>query len=362
MIDYNKKNNLIMASTHGRGIFTSKAWLSQSPLADFKISDTLLCTNTNVTLTNTSLNDPDVIRWRVNPSTDVSFVDSDSTSKNATLKIGTEGDYTITLYIEKQGEVSSKNVNVKVLPSITNSLTLTTNPETYCKTEDVTLLVNYGDSKLLTLDNPALNWYINGFELTSNYNKDQYVVKAPQSNGNQFIVYFTADYACLSPKIAASPSYSIKAVNVPTLSITRNWDTLYSNYNGQGKVTWYSNGLQIGTGEKYTLIDNGDYYAKVSLNQCTSEESNTISYNSLNLMGFENGVMVGPNPVTDKLVVSSRIKTVMSVFNAKGQVVLKLNLKNNDKLEIPTTKWSAGIYTVQWESSQGTSHKKIVRK
>lgn len=362
MIDYNKKYNLIMASTHGRGIFTSNAWLSQSPLADFEILDTLLCTNTNVTLTNTSLNDPDVIRWRVNPSTDVSFVDSDSTSKNATLKIGTEGDYTITLYIEKQGEVSSKNVNVKVLPSITNSLTLTTNPETYCKTEDVTLSVNYGDSKLFTLDNPALNWYINGSELTSNYNKDQYVVKAPQSNGNQFIVYFTADYACLSPKIAASPSYSINAVNVPTLSINRNWDTLYSNYSGQGKVTWYRNGLQAATGEKYTLINNGDYYAKVSLNQCTSEESNTISYNSLNLVGFENGVLVGPNPLTDKLFVSSRIKTVMSVFNAKGQLILKRKLKNNDKLEIPTTKWSPGIYTVRWESSQGTSHKKIVCK
>jgi hypothetical protein len=110
------------------------------------------------------------------------------------------------------------------------------------------------------------------------------------------------------------------------------------------------------------LINNGDYYARVSLNQCTSEESNTISYNSLNLVGYENGVMVGPNPVTDKLVVASRIKTVMSVFNAKGQIVLKLSLKNNDKLEIPTTKWSPGIYTVRWESSQGTSHKKIVRK
>jgi hypothetical protein len=241
-------------------------------------------------------------------------------------------------------------------------LTLTSNPETYCKTEDVTLSVNYGDSKLFTLDNPALNWYINGSELTSNYNKDQYVVKAPQSNGNQFIVYFTADYACLSPKIAASPSYSINAVNVPTLSINRNWDTLYSNYSGQGKVTWYRNGLQAATGEKYTLINNGDYYAIVSLNQCTSEESNTISYNSLNLVGFENGVLVGPNPLTDKLFVSSRIKTVMSVFNAKGQLILKRKLKNNDKLEIPTTKWSPGIYTVRWESSQGTSHKKIVCK
>ncbi len=361
MIDFNKKNSVIMAASHGRGIFTNDGWLSESPLADFEVSDTTLCTGVSANFKNTSLNDPNTIRWRVVPNSGYSFENgTDSTTKDATLKFNTDGDYTVTLYIEKQEESSSKSQKIKVLKSITNSLSISANPQTYCKSDDVELTVNYGDNSMLTLNSPELRWYINGSELTSNFNQDKYTVKAPQSNGNQFIAYFTANYACLSPKVSASPSYTIQSANVPTLNITRNWDTLYSNYTGAGKITWYRNNLQIATGLKHTLINNGDYFARVSMDGCVSENSNTVTYNSLGLTGFENGLKVGPNPASNQLIIKAKSVGELSVYDMNGRVIYnELNTEPTEKI-LDISKWAKGVYMLKWNSNGSMTQKALI--
>lgn len=65
MLQYRTSDSLIMASTHGRGVFTGrfKAPVSNAPIASFTASKDTICVGESVTYTSTTTNSPTSLSW-----------------------------------------------------------------------------------------------------------------------------------------------------------------------------------------------------------------------------------------------------------------------------------------------------------
>ncbi|TGD57527.1 M1 family aminopeptidase [Flavobacterium humi] len=90
-----------------------------------------------------------------------------------------------------------------------------------------------------------------------------------------------------------------------------------------------------------------------------------ISRNNTATLGMENfnpegAIQLYPNPVADVLTISipeSFTLEKVVLFNALGQKSLETN-----QLEIPVSQLAPGIYVAAFETSNGTFHKKIIKK
>ena len=305
MLDYNIKDGVIMAATHGRGFFTSDAWIKQEPTAYFSLADTSICENITISLIDSSFNTNDTRTWKISPKNFSFANNTDSTSKTAIVKFTQPGIYQISLEVNNSGMKSELSAQIKVNATYNNSISITPSSESYCENEDLTLTAILGDDKTKLLSNSTLKWFKNGIEVLPNQGINTLIIKAPLVNNDKFYAQFVSDYECLSPQTANSTEYVINTSANTTLNITRVWDTLFSNYNGSGTVEWYRNDFKIATGKRYTLIDNGEFYARVVNGNCNGYKSNVITYQSLGNDFFNNVIQIGPNPNKGKLIIQS---------------------------------------------------------
>jgi len=130
---------------------------------------------------------------------------------------------------------------------------------------------------------------------------------------------------------------------------------------------WYDqNGLINGaTNQDYTATANGDYYVIVTLLECSSEPSNTITVIVTTIEVVEHGriTKVYPNPVSDKLIIEIEGGKEMinfEIFNTIGQVVSKGNLV--EKTTVQTNHFAPGVYLVKLENGITFEFKKIVKE
>jgi len=91
---------------------------------------------------------------------------------------------------------------------------------------------------------------------------------------------------------------------------------------------WYNKDGEIvgATTQDYTPKSSGDYYVVVSVNGCSSNSSNIMSFIPTGISPTEStrSVKVYPNPVTNELVIEiegNTVKTDFEVLNSIGQVV-----------------------------------------
>lgn len=357
MLDYHKKEGVIMAATHGRGFFTSDAWVKTEPIAYFSLSDSVFCQGTTINLTDSSLNHPTKRVWRTN-SDELVFINADSLSKTTKLECSQPGMFSITLEIQKDGITSNFTRNVSVIESFKNSIVLNSSVMNYCEGDNIMLNAILTDSNVLNLKNPALEWFKNGNLIIGNTNKRSLSVAAPLVNNDQFSVQFTADYGCLSPLKASSNTYLINTAESTPLSITRSWDTLFSNYNGTGTVEWYRNNLKIGTGKRYTLISNGSFQARLIQGTCVGALSNTIDFNSMNTQTWGQYLQIGPNPNRGMLQIKSNWDSELRLFiyDLKGQlmksdVAVRAQLINEIELDMIN-----GIYILVFKNDSGMEY------
>jgi len=94
---YRPADKMIMAVTHGRGVFTSDAWAKNLPITAFGTSSRDVCTNQGVTFTDSTLNDPTAWSWSITPRNMVYLSGTDSTKKNPVVRFTKGGVYQIKL-------------------------------------------------------------------------------------------------------------------------------------------------------------------------------------------------------------------------------------------------------------------------
>ena len=356
MLDYNVKDGVIMAATHGRGFFTSDAWTKLDPVAYFSLKDSVICESQSLELIDSSLNTENTRKWNISPASFKFTNGSDSSSKTAKVQFDKAGEYTIELIVTNAGMESKLTRKITVNPQYLNNLTLNPSNTSYCENEDLTLTANILDKNTQGLANAALQWFRNGAEISANLNKMTLLIKAPLINKDEYEIKFTADYACLTPK-SASSTYTLNTSPNSTLNITRVWDTLFSNYNGSGTVEWYRNGFKIGTGTKYKLIDNGEFYARVVNGNCNGSKSNIIQYQSLGSDNLKNRIQIGPNPNLGLLSIQTnwlnpskaKIISLNGEIISDGIIILP-GIENKIEMDYPD-----GIYFVEIVNELGQS-------
>jgi photosystem II stability/assembly factor-like uncharacterized protein len=357
MLDYNKKEGVIMAATHGRGFFTSDAWVKTEPVAYFSLSDTVFCQGTTINLVDSSINNPSKRVWRTS-SKDLVFTNNDSLSKTTKLECTKPGQFSITLEIQKDGITSRITKSIRVLQSYVNGIVLSSSNVNYCESDNIMLNASLADSSVLKLKSASLQWFKNGNQIVGNANKRSLNIPAPLVNNDQFSVQFTADYGCLSPLNASSNTFTINTAESTPLNITRSWDTLFSNYNGNGTVEWYRNNLKIGTGKRYTLISNGNFQARLIQGNCIGAFSNTIVHSSMNTQALGQYLQIGPNPNKGLLQIKSNLDAglQLSIFDLKGRLVksnmiIKAQLLNEIELDMVN-----GIYILVFKNDSGMEY------
>ncbi len=323
MLDYNSAKGTIMAATHGRGFFTSDAWVRTEPVAYFSLKDTVICQGTEITLIDSSINKSDTRNWNITPSGFSYVKSSNKNDKIAYVQFNDAGTYTIKLEIDDKGIKTSKTLQLTVLNTLSSSINLKPSTEAYCEGDDIMLNATLSDEALKSLKDASISWFRNGTELPSNKGNYSLNLLAPLVNNEKYEVHFTADYACLSPKTAISNEYIVGSAQNTALVITRVWDTLFSNYVGSGTVEWYRNNIKIGTGLRYNLIDNGTFHARMINKNCIGPNSNSIVYSSLGIDELKTYLQIGPNPSKGALtIVSNHHSDLQAILiNSIGAII-----------------------------------------
>lgn len=130
---------------------------------------------------------------------------------------------------------------------------------------------------------------------------------------------------------------------------------------------WYnSNGLINGAiNQEYTVTSNETYYVIVTINGCSSEQSNSINVITIGIDILSNNISfeVYPNPVSNELIIEQKgnlIKTGFVIYNSSGQIIFRGNLL--EKAVVYTTNFPSGIYIIKLENGNTFELKKIIKK
>ncbi len=152
---------------------------------------------------------------------------------------------------------------------------------------------------------------------------------------------------------------SILAINVNTMppkpTILLSSNILHSNALIGNQ--WYNqNGLIQGAiNQDYAYTANGSYYVIVTINDCNSEPSNTISIGNVSILNFEENenCFIYPNPFSNSLNIESKINTPIDIelVNSIGQLIYKEN--NIIQTTIQTQSIAPGLYFVKIKNSEG---------
>jgi hypothetical protein len=133
---------------------------------------------------------------------------------------------------------------------------------------------------------------------------------------------------------------------------------------------WYYNGTIISgaTGQTYTATQNGEYWCVVTLNGCSSAESNHVNETVIGIDQLQSeSFTVSPVPNDGRFTVSmtspSKETFTIQVLNNLGVLISELRgieVKGTVEKVIDLRPVANGIYTVIFENSQRQVVKKIV--
>jgi hypothetical protein len=129
---------------------------------------------------------------------------------------------------------------------------------------------------------------------------------------------------------------------------------------------WYKDGIFIpgATSQDYNLISIGDYYVIVTINGCSSDQSNTINVITIGIEDIfeDKSLIVYPNPVSDELTIEfgcNTHKTGFEILNSAGQTVFTGTM--TDKTVVHTSGFARGVYLIKFENGKSFVFRKIIK-
>ncbi|MBL7811875.1 MAG: hypothetical protein JNL57_06590 [Bacteroidetes bacterium] len=198
---YRAADKVVMAVTHGRGVFTSDAWSKVNPIAKFGADKTDVCTNQNVSLLDSTLNTPTSWSWAVTPWGSFSYRNgTDSTSQNPVIRFHKGGSYTVKLTATNTlgSNVLTKNSFITATDTIPTSSTLAATKSSLCAGDSLTIFATVP---------AALNGTISTYQWKRNGNNtgsgQGFLIQNPAKN-DSFQVILTSTKKCASPATFSS--------------------------------------------------------------------------------------------------------------------------------------------------------------
>jgi hypothetical protein len=225
-------------------------------------------------------------------------------------------------------------------------------------------IVCQGDGPLSYLVTPLSNatdyyWTLpNGASGISNSSLIDVEYSLSASSGNILVL---GRNSCFDGPIA---SFEVVVNDKPTAPvISQNLNVLSSNYSNGNQ--WYDqNGLiDDATNQNFVVINNGDYYAMVTIDGCSSDISNIISvYNVGKETLASNNFVIYPNPISDQLNIEmpcNECPISFEIHNILGQTIYRGYFV--EKTTINTSDFAPGVYLIKFRNDKLFEFKKIIK-
>ncbi len=349
---YRASDKMLMAVTHGRGVFTSDAWAKNLPLPSFGTSKRDVCTNQSVSFTDSTINDPTTWSWTISPGNVVYLSGTDSTKKNPVVRFTKGGVYEVKLTAGNAiGSNFIKKTNwITVTDTIPGQVSAVMSRDDFCAGDTFTLSVNIPSELQGTIT--SYNWFQNQNTIGNSETVNTVVQK-----NDSFYVVVTSNKKCVSP-INFSSSFVKPYVYgfSGEIPVSRDMDTLTAANVGNGTYYWFNNGTQVGTGRIYMAKSNGVYKCLYEENGCKSDSSQAIIFNSLGTYDMMQLTLLYPNPAQSYIMVPMALDedVKVNIYNQQGALVKSVNvqsvIKPATRVEIGDLK--AGNYLLQTGSGQ----------
>lgn len=354
---YRDNDRMIMAVTHGRGVFTSDAWNKESPVAKFSISKNLACATETLSFSDSSLFSPTTWNWTVTPSTGVVFKSgTNAKSRNPKIQFTQGGKYEISL--EAGNDLGSDILVKKDLIEITDSLILVadlvSSLTNYCARDTFNLSLKVLDTSIKTVSISAI-WEKNGSTISGQ--SGLRLFNCIPSKGDIYSCKVTSNQYCVSPNSLIVMDTVKQVSGVINVKITRFMDTFTAENVGGGTYIWYKNGVPIGSGRILKALSNGTYRCVYLENGCYSDSSNALTFNSLDILETlnPNGSWIYPTITTNAIFIKDPMQIGrIEFYNQLGQWVATVVVSENQKLiELKEYNLSIGNYHVVGYSRSG---------
>lgn len=351
---YRDADQTIMATTHGRGVFTSDAWSKASPIVKFGISKDTVCSHETLTLKDSSLNTPTLWSWSFSPRSGIIYRNgTDSTKQNPTVQFTRGGTYSVTLTASNAiGEDQLSKINrIVVIDSIPVSISIQSNPAVVCvnDTFSLTSTVNSNGKSIQT----SFSWKKNGASL-ANTTANLYGLIPNTSDKYQLFVQSTT--RCVTPNPGQSVIFSPSTKGIKTITVSCNLDTLKAMPLGTGTYNWYKNGVKVGTGQRFKPNQIGLYRCVYDENGCQSDSSAVIVLKSIGANKLvASTITVFPNPAKGLITIKGLISPgSVRIYNALGQLVLNKEISNGQtSVDLDIQRLVAGFYNIECYDGAG---------
>jgi photosystem II stability/assembly factor-like uncharacterized protein len=390
-LEINTEDNIITASTFGRGVWQSPIPLASKPTADIELYG-VLSTSPNYTC------DPEntmLIRVHNNGTNTITAFDivytlstqnPETRPWTGTLLPGQTSEITLNNLGTLDAGENSLNINI-VLTSESDEYP-ENNTDTFSISEIIPQNTASETNDLKTFEvSGEDNWVVKG-------DQDVWSIAVPNgtalnSAGSGSKAYTTnpnGNYASNKQAQLVSPCYDLTTVSSPVLKfsmayqIEEDWDYLYLEYTINKGATW--NNLATYTGNNATLSAyefDLESFANASsvifryrfVTDTYVEEEGVvlddfiIEGSTLNLEeNIQNNINLYPNPSNGNLTVTWKPTSEASnikIYNLLGRLILNQNInEGQQRLNLNMTKEASGIYFIKLKVGNRFMRKKLI--
>lgn len=209
--------------------------------------------------------------------------------------------------------------------------------------------------------NLSYQWYLNGVALAGATNATYINALSTISDTGRYSCQIMTQFTVMDTSALGHPNwpdtatqyfdFDIAAVTYNSIdmnpSITQQSDTLFSSA-ALGNQWYDANGPILGaTDSFYVLTQAGSYYAIVTQGNCTSNNSNTVAYTSINTIQ-NTQFSLYPNPAKNQITVDIPLNSYhLEIIDVMGRTQYVTTGMMKGALGIDLKNWARGIYWVK---------------
>ena len=330
MLQYRSSDNLVIAATHGRGLFSCSNFtlnITQAPVANFSANKTLACKGDNISFTDLSSDSPNAWSWSFEGGTPNS-----SSLANPIIKYDSVGTFAVTLTATNL--IGSSNPITK-----TAYITVANKPALPIITGYTSTCIN-DTNVYMSLDKSSqYTWTVTGGNIISGQNTDSLVVVWNSIGNKNISLKLTNASGCesaiknLPVKIFDKPSLS--AINGLT-EYCQNDTAIYSVNTNATYILWEVDGGEIIGRDDSAIVKV--VWKKYAFN-------NSIKINVSNGAGCKN-LTNSLNIITNVLPKASFSSNIDTVMINKGGVIKF----TNTSIDAATLNWDFGDSTLNTDT------------